>query len=124
MLDCNSAITPADANIKIEVKEDDESIDPTMFRRLIGSLRYLCQSRPAISYSIGIVSRFMSNPLKTHLLAAKKIIRYINGTLQYGILFPKAQESEQLSMIGYSDAYWCADKIDRMSNTCFVFMLQ
>jgi len=71
MLDCNSAITPSDANIINKVKEDDESIDPTMFKRLIGSLRYLCQSKPYICYSVGIVSRFMSNPLKTHFLAAK-----------------------------------------------------
>jgi hypothetical protein len=75
-----------------------------MFKRLIGSLRYLCQSRPDISYSVEIVSRFMSNPLKTHLLAAKKILRYVNGTLQYGILFLVAQTTEQLNMEGYLDA--------------------
>lgn len=124
MLHCNSAITPADANIRNEVKEEDESIDPTMFKRLIGSFRHLCQSRPGISYSIGIVSRFMSNPHKTQFLAAKKILRYKNGTLQYGILFPQAQETEQLSMIGYLDADWRGDKIDRRSITCFGFMLQ
>jgi len=124
MLDCNSSITPADANIRNEVTEEDEGVDPTMFRMLIGSLRYLCQTRPDISYSVGIVSRFMSNPHKTHFLAAKKILRYINGTIQYGILFPKAQETEKLSMIGYSDADWRGDKIDRRSTTGFVFMLQ
>jgi hypothetical protein len=90
MLDCNSSITLADSNIRNEVIEEDEYVDPTMFRSLIGSLRYLCQSRPYISYSVGIVSRYMSNPSKTHFLAAKKILRYINGTLQYGTLFPKA----------------------------------
>jgi len=88
MLDCNSSIAPADANIRNEVTKEDEGVDPTMFRRLIGSLRYLCQSRLDISYSVGIVSKFMSNPHKTYFLAAKKILRYINGTLQYGILFP------------------------------------
>jgi len=46
----------------------------------------------------------MSNPLKTHFLAAKKILRYINGTLHYGIFFLVAQATEQLNMIGYSDA--------------------
>lgn len=104
MLDCNSTITHADANIIYEVKEEDEGVDPTMFRRLIGSLRYLCQSRPGISYLVGIVSRFMSNPLKTNFLSAKKILRYINSTLQYGILFLVVQATEQLDMEGYSDA--------------------
>jgi hypothetical protein len=66
MLDCNSSITPSDANIKNEITEEDEGVDSTMFRRLIGSLRYLCQSKPDINYSVEIVSRFMSNPYKTH----------------------------------------------------------
>jgi len=69
------SITPVDANFRNEVKEEDESVNQTMFIWLIGSLRYLCQSRPDISHSVGIVNRFMSNPLKTHFLAAKKILR-------------------------------------------------
>ncbi|XP_039687863.1 secreted RxLR effector protein 161-like [Medicago truncatula] len=124
MLDFNSSITLAYANNINEVKEEDKGVDPTILRRLIGLLRYLCQSRLDISYSVGIVSKFMSNPLKTHFLAAKKIIRYIHGTLQYGILFPEAQETEQLSMIDYSDADWCRDKRDRRRTTSFLFMLQ
>ena len=66
----------------------------------------------------------MSNPLKTHFLTAKKILRYMNGTLHYGILFLIAQVTELLNMIGYLDADWCGDKIDKRSTKGCVFMLQ
>jgi len=124
MLDCNSATTPTYINIRNEVKEKEESVDPTLFRKLIGSLRYLCQNRPDIRYSVEMVSKFMSNPLKTHFLVVKRILRYINGTLHHGILFSTGKRFEQLNMISYSDANWCGHKIDRRSTIVFVFILQ
>ena len=62
MLDCSSAVSPSDANIRNEGKGEDEGVNPTLFKRLIGSFRYLCQSRPDISFSVEIVSSFMTNP--------------------------------------------------------------
>ncbi|MCI38782.1 hypothetical protein A2U01_0060011, partial [Trifolium medium] len=53
MLECNSSITPADTKLKIEEDGTGDTVDPTMFRQLIGSLRYLCQTRPDISYAVG-----------------------------------------------------------------------
>ncbi|GAU38713.1 hypothetical protein TSUD_396410 [Trifolium subterraneum] len=84
MIDCNSSVTPADTRLKLEVEERSDIVDSTMFRQLIGSLRYLCQTRPDTSYVVSYVSRFMSKPLKPHLLASKRILRYINGTIHYG----------------------------------------
>ncbi|MCH88487.1 copia-type polyprotein [Trifolium medium] len=63
-------------------------------------------------------------PMKSHFLAAKRIFRYINGTLQYGILFPFGKGYSQLELIGHSDTDWCGDKIDRRSTTRFVFKLK
>jgi hypothetical protein len=63
MVDCNSSVTPADTKVKIEDDDTSEAVDSTMFRQLVGSLRYLCQSRPDISYVVGYISRFMSKPL-------------------------------------------------------------
>jgi len=62
-----------------------------MFRQLTGSLRCLCQIRADICFVVGLASRFMSKPMKTHMFAAKCILIYINGTIQYGILFPISQ---------------------------------
>jgi hypothetical protein len=104
MLDCNSSVTPVDTRLKLEVEESSDTVDSTVFRQLIGSLRYLCQTRPDISYAVGYVSRFMRNPLKPHLLAAKRILRYINDTIHYGVLFPYSKDSSKLELNGFSDA--------------------
>ncbi|GAU46952.1 hypothetical protein TSUD_281870 [Trifolium subterraneum] len=124
MLDCNSSVTLADTRLKLEVEENSDTVDSTMFRQLIGSLRYLCQTRPDISYAVGYVSRFMSKPLKPHLLAAKRILRYINGTRHYGMLFPYSKDSSKLELNGFSDADWCGDKVDKRSTSGYVFKFQ
>jgi hypothetical protein len=124
MLDCNSSVTPADTRAKIEEDTGSDAVDSTMFRQLIGSLRYLCQTRPDISYAVGYVSRFMSKPLKCHLLAAKRILRYINGTIHYGVVFPYSKDNGKLELSGFSDADWCGDKVDRRSTSGYLFKFQ
>ncbi|KAK2353501.1 putative mitochondrial protein [Trifolium repens] len=124
MLDCNSSVTPADTRAKIEEDTSSDAVDSTMFRQLIGSLRYLCQTRPDISYAVGYVSRFMSKPLKCHLLAAKRILRYINGTIHYGVVFPYSKDNGKLELSGFSDADWCGDKVDRRSTSGYLFKFQ
>ena len=69
----------------------------------MGSLGYLCNSRPEIAYAVGIISRFMSEPRASHLLEAKRVMRYINETLEYGILFPKCLTEDSMELIAYSD---------------------
>lgn len=54
MLSCNPTSTPTDVSLKLVNNEDEELVDPTLFKKIVGSLRYLCNSRPYISYAIGI----------------------------------------------------------------------
>ncbi|KAK2454958.1 hypothetical protein QL285_002459 [Trifolium repens] len=124
MMDCNSSVTPADTKVKIEDDNISEEVNSTMFRQLVGSLRYLCQSRPDTSYVVGYISRFMSKPLKSHFLAAKRILRYINGTIHYGVLFPYSSKRENLELVGFSDADWCGDKVERKSTSGYLFKFQ
>ncbi|MCI51878.1 copia protein, partial [Trifolium medium] len=49
-------------------------VDPTMFKQMIGALRYLCNSRPDIYYAVGVISRFMNAPKKSRLIAAKRVL--------------------------------------------------
>ncbi|GAU37412.1 hypothetical protein TSUD_361170 [Trifolium subterraneum] len=118
------AVIPADTRLKLEVDGSSETVDSTMFRQLLGSLRYLCQTRPDISYAVGYVSRFMSKPLKSHLFAAKRILRYINGTIHYGVLFPHSSDNSKLELNGFSDADRCGDKVDMRSTSGYVFKFQ
>ena len=55
-------------------------VDSTNYRSIVGSLRYLVNSRPDLAYSVGYVSRFMEAPREEHLVAVKRILRYVAGT--------------------------------------------
>jgi len=92
-----------------------------MFRQIVGSLRYLCNSRPDICYSVSVISKFMHDPRKPRLIAAKRILRYVKGTMEYGLLFPYGAKSEVNELIGYSDSDWCGDLTDRKSTSGYVF---
>lgn len=124
ILECNTAIRAADTNLKLvnldEEKED--MIDATTLKNLVVSLICLCQSRPNISHSIELVSRFMSNPLKQYFISAKSIMRYISGTLQYRLLFPLGKEHKELELVGFSNVVLCDKKIDRRSTTSYLFI--
>jgi len=87
MLDCNPAATPTELSLKLIQDETEASMDETLYRQMIGSLRYICHSRPEITYSVRIVSRFLSDPKQSHLVAVKHILRYLKGTLDMVLFF-------------------------------------
>ncbi|KAD3066472.1 hypothetical protein E3N88_34352 [Mikania micrantha] len=85
MWDCNATKCPMEPKLDLTKDGDGEAVDPTMYRRLIGSLRYLIHSRPDLAYSVGVVSRFMESPKAIRLKAVKQILRYVKGTMDYGL---------------------------------------
>lgn len=96
----------------------DTSIYP--YSTLVGSMLYLaCCTRPDISYTVGVLTRFMSNPTMAHWLAAKSLLRYLAATTDYGITYT----STDLQLHGYCDADFAADPDTRRSITGFVFKL-
>ncbi|KAG4924311.1 hypothetical protein JHK87_049851 [Glycine soja] len=74
MWGCNPIETPAEVNLKFAKGENEASVDGTLFRQIVGSLRFICHSRREITFNVGLVSRFMSDPRQSHLLAAKRIM--------------------------------------------------
>ncbi|XP_024195821.1 uncharacterized mitochondrial protein AtMg00810-like [Rosa chinensis] len=72
---------------KLGEDKDGKSVDPTLYRSMIGSLLYLTASRPDISYSVGVCARFQANPKESHLEAVRRILRYILGTISCGIFY-------------------------------------
>nr|GEX39448.1 zinc finger, CCHC-type [Tanacetum cinerariifolium] len=89
MTDSNDAKIPMDPGTKLVKAEDENSVDATYYRSLIGSLMYLLHTRPDLSYSVGLLSRFMQDPKDHHLKAVKKVIRYIKGTKEHGVIYKK-----------------------------------
>ncbi|XP_050895595.1 uncharacterized mitochondrial protein AtMg00810-like [Lathyrus oleraceus] len=95
-------------NMKLDSDSDGDDAGATMFKQLVGSLRYLCNTIPDIFYVVEMVSRFMSKPKWSHYQAAVRILRYIKGTLKYEVLFPSGAETDS-ELLSYSDFDWCGD---------------
>ena len=86
----------------------------------MGSLSYLCNTKPDIFYAVGMISRFMSKPKWSHYQAAVTILRYIKGTLKYGVLFPSSAETNS-GLLSYSNSDWCGDIVDKRSTSGYLF---
>jgi len=122
MKSCNSVSNPSETNSKQDECSEEEKVDSTNFRQIVGSLRYLCNSRPDICYSVNVISKFMHDPKKPHLIAAKRILRYVRGAMEYGLLFSYGSKSKKNEFIGYSDSDWCRDLTNRRNTSGYVFM--
>jgi hypothetical protein len=100
--------------LKLSCNSTAEEVDATEYRRLVGSLCYLTHTRSDLAFAIGYVSRFMQRPTSEHLQAVKRIIRYVAGTLDYGLHYPRCPGAAHF--IGYSDSDHAGD-IDMSKST-------
>jgi len=81
---------------------------------MVGSLLYLTASRPDILFSVCLYARFQSDPRETHLTAVKRIFRYLKGTTNLGLMYKK---SSDYKLIGFCDADYAGDRIERKSTS-------
>ncbi|GJZ09562.1 retrovirus-related pol polyprotein from transposon TNT 1-94 [Tanacetum coccineum] len=77
--------------------------DPTLYRSLVGALQYLTITRPDLSYAVNQVSQFLHAPTIDHFQSLKRILRYVKGTISFGLTFSRPHKN---SIVGYSDADW------------------
>ncbi|GJT98308.1 ribonuclease H-like domain, reverse transcriptase, RNA-dependent DNA polymerase [Tanacetum coccineum] len=87
MVDCNETLIPMDPGTKLTKITEGTMVNPTEYRSLIGCLRYLLHTRPDLSYSVGLLSRFMQEPREQHMKAIRQVLRYVKGTKDYGITY-------------------------------------
>ncbi|GKV07267.1 hypothetical protein SLEP1_g19063 [Rubroshorea leprosula] len=118
MHNCNPARTPVEVGTKLFKEGYDVRVNPTFFKQLVGSLRYLTCTRPDISYGVGLISKFMEFPRQSHLQVAKRIMRYLKGTFDHGLFY---SSSSNCALVGYSDSDWGGDLDDRKSTTGYCF---
>jgi hypothetical protein len=85
MKDAKPAKTPMGTDGHIDLKKGGKSVDQKAYRSMIGSLLYLCASRPDIMLSVCMCARFQSDPRECHLVAVKRILRYLVATPCFGI---------------------------------------
>lgn len=120
MENCNSVGVPCDANQRL-TRDDDSDTSNFPYRQLIGSIMYLANgTRPDISYAIGMASRYLEKPSEAHVNAAKRILRYIKGSLNHGILYSSTGD---ITFKGYCDSDFAGDLDTRKSTTGYVFMV-
>ncbi|KAL8145519.1 hypothetical protein AgCh_003617 [Apium graveolens] len=121
MWDCNAVKLPMDPKEIIHKDEGGVRVNITQFKSMMGGLRYLVHTRPDIAYSVGVISRYMEKPTLMHQLAAKRILRYIKGTLNFGLVYTACSGSD--SVTGYSDNDLAGHVDDRKSTGGMVFYL-
>jgi hypothetical protein len=117
MVNCKPALTPVDTKSKLSATSGEKFDDPTLYRSLAGALQYLTFTRPDISYAVQQICLYMHDPRTSHFAALKRIIRYIQGTKEFGLhLYP----STITNLTAYSDADWggCPDTRRSTSGYC------
>lgn len=121
MAECNPVKYPMDPKESLTKDEHGEAVDPTKFKSVVGGLRYLVHTRPDIAFSVGMISRFMERPTVLHQNAAKRIMRYIKGTVDFGLIYTRDSKNNMLT--GFSDSDLGGYTEDRKSTAGMVFYL-
>ena len=120
MTECKPITTPLDRNLKLDVDSGTTKCEPTFYRQLVRSLIYLIITRPDLSYPVDLLREFMQTPRDIHLDCAKRVVRYVSVTWDFGILYVSATP---IRLKGYTNADWADYKVDRRSTSGFVFSL-
>lgn len=118
MTDCKAMSTPLEQNAKLYKEDGSKEADGTLYRQLVGSLNYLTTTRPDIAYSVSILSQFMAKPSGNHWNAAKKVLRYLKGTVNLGIMYT---DESDVALTGFSDSDWAGNPDDRRSTSGYAF---
>jgi hypothetical protein len=119
-MDCKSMPTPMVTNLKLLSDTFSETVDATMYRQMIGSLMYLTKTRLDICFAVHTLSQYMVEPRGVHLIAAKHVMRYLKGTIDYGLIYVTDCE---IIVFGYTDSYWADSVADRKSTSGCCFSL-
>ena len=114
LVNCSVAKTPMATATKLELNTKEKQVDISKYRGMVGSLLYLTASRPDIMFATCLCARFQADPRESHLIAIKRIFRYLKGTPNLGIWYPK---DSGFNLIGFSDADYAGCRIDRKSTT-------
>ncbi|PWA81315.1 ribonuclease H-like domain, Reverse transcriptase, RNA-dependent DNA polymerase [Artemisia annua] len=118
MLDCNETLIPMDPGTRLTKNTEGTMVNSSKYRSLIGCLRYLLHTRPDLSYSIGLLSHFMQEPKEQHMKAIRQVLRYVKGTINYGITY-KHNGGNKIQ--GFSDSSYGVNTQEGKGTTGIIF---
>jgi len=107
------ASTPRTTAGKLSRFDGEPLTDPSEYRHIVGALQYCTLTRPDIAYSVNQLCQFLHSPTTTHMVAAKRVLRYLKGTLTFGLYYTRGS----LRLNGYCDSDWAGSPDDRRSTT-------
>lgn len=116
----NGLTTPMTSGEKLSAQGSDPIQHPQLYRSLVGALQYITITRPEISNAVNKVCQFMQTPLESHWRTVKRLLRYLKGTIDFGLHLRK---SSNLELTGYCDADWASDPDDRRSTSGYCVFL-
>jgi hypothetical protein len=103
MMDYKYMTNPMIANMKKLRDSDSNPVDPSLYRQLIGSLMYMVNTRPDICFAVNTLSQFQVEPRHEHWIAAKNILIYLRGTINYGLRYAS---NNDVHLHGFTDSDW------------------
>ena len=123
MENCKPVSTPLDPGRKFQqLSQGDEPFNVQTYQQAIGCLTYVSTAtRPDVAAAVGVLSQYMSRPSKEHWIGVKRVMRYLKGTLMYGLKFYAHEEEPEL--FGYSDADWAGDVDTQRPTSGYVFQI-
>ena len=105
---------------KLSKEDKGSTIDPFLYKKLVGSLMYLIATRPHITYGVSLISTFMESPKGSHWKKGKRSLRYIIGTIEYGIWY---STSHRGPLIVYIDSDFAGILDDKKSTRGYALQL-
>ena len=115
MLGSKPTNVPIDFNHKTGMSTKGKKVNKKRYQKLVGKLIYLSHTRPNISFSVGVVSQFMHDPMEEHLEAIYQILRYLKKNLGRVLMFKKG--GGDLTIEAYTDVDWVGSITDRRSTS-------
>ncbi|KAG6499559.1 hypothetical protein ZIOFF_039349 [Zingiber officinale] len=119
MADCNATKHPMEPKTQLHKDLEGTPVDTTEYRCIVGCLRYLLHTWPDLSYSVGMESRYMERPTIMHHRVVKQILRYLKGTIYFGLVYIKGPQ--EIDIFGYSDSDLADDLDGRKSTSGMTF---
>ena len=120
MMESNSVGNPIVPGSKISKEGNGNLVDETCYKQLVGSLMYLTATRPDMMFIICLISRYMAKPMEIHLQTAKRALRYLKGTVNYGIHYKRGEDGEVLA---FTDSDYAGDMDYKKSTSGYVFLM-
>jgi hypothetical protein len=114
MLESKAMNTPMETKLKLLVDTSLELVDATLYRQIIGSLMSLTNTKRDICFSMNTLSQYLVEPRRVHPIAAKHVMRYLKGTLDYGLCYTGDHD---FTLVGYTNSDWVESVSDRKNNS-------